>query len=537
MPATTKFEIFTETPYTSEYIVALSCVGSLSGSLPSSETLMWYICDIAFISDITSLSGVFLQSMGKLQNHGIQTVTHTTTAGGILYYDMVNVPLLSSYCIPTFNFMAGTSVTLSLSGLSSQGPLVYLNSTQSASGYVYTDDTKTYFISNWGSIDIMGTALSATYIADNGTYTPNTLVNASTANILYLQTTDTTHMYKISSVLSTVAISNTALEIFPDYPLTLALSSMYFNNFPEIRELTLEVTNPLSDITSRLSGQNVAVPNTISFIWNYDAPVGGTVTQSTTSYINNEYDITTGTFDATTRQAVLSTYTFNVSAISASNVIFSDSYVLPLDEFPDETSFGFTTIVLNNDPADVGNKMWRLISNNSVFAEVTTNIPGLDPTQGNLGLSWGDGDVLSFVDSPTATYTVEHVYSIYGRMEQIFTTITTTTSGLSASGSVSITPFNSGSLIIGVSSNLSGFGYNLWDTTPGILTAAGVPVSGTIDYGTGNWFIDFFNKELLTSGTLISGAYTLTPVLTTFRITSFAEEISATNWLSAHSKY
>ena len=80
MSATTKFEIFETVPYEAEYIVALSCVGSVSGQLPITETIMWDICNISVAYDSPTLSGISLQSMGMLKDYGLQTVTESTVS-------------------------------------------------------------------------------------------------------------------------------------------------------------------------------------------------------------------------------------------------------------------------------------------------------------------------------------------------------------------------------------------------------------------------------------------------------------------------
>lgn len=85
---------------------------------------------------------------------------------------------------------------------------------------------------------------------------------------------------------------------------------------------------------------------------------------------------------------------------------------------------------------------------------------------------------------------------------ELLETITSGNSGDTASGTATFIPIEAGTFAVDV----SGGGYTLADGGVGILSATSLPVTGTVDYDTGDWTIDFSNQEPLTVGTAISAA-------------------------------
>lgn len=108
---------------------------------------------------------------------------------------------------------------------------------------------------------------------------------------------------------------------------------------------------------------------------------------------------------------------------------------------------------------------------------------------------------------------------------EVMETINTANSGFTAGDTLAlvtaVSAYEFGSLTVDVSSG----GYTLTDIGAGILTAASLPVSGTVD-AAGAWTLDFTNQEELTNGTIISGDYevsyletiTSTPIVITHTI-------------------
>jgi len=115
---------------------------------------------------------------------------------------------------------------------------------------------------------------------------------------------------------------------------------------------------------------------------------------------------------------------------------------------------------------------------------------------------------------------------------ELLGTITNETSGYTASGTLSLVTAASAYLPYSLSMDVSAGGYTLTDSSGiGTLTAAGLPVSGTI-LTDGSWTIDFTNQELLTVGTEISGSYevsyyyteTATPIVVRHTVSANAVE-------------
>lgn len=93
------------------------------------------------------------------------------------------------------------------------------------------------------------------------------------------------------------------------------------------------------------------------------------------------------------------------------------------------------------------------------------------------------------------------------------TTISTATSGLTASGTLSVVEGLSAYRPYSISMDVSAGAFTLSedpDIGVGILSAAGLPVSGTITALSGAWTLDFTNQEILTDATAITKGYEIT---------------------------
>ena len=140
-------------------------------------------------------------------------------------------------------------------------------------------------------------------------------------------------------------------------------------------------------------------------------------------------------------------------------------------------------------------------------AYVTTNVT---ETTGDLYASLS-GSVLPTGQSLSITTTFPVVLTPTSETSiapiELISTITPATSGYTDSGTLSLVSGTSAVREFSVSVYVSG-GYTLTDSD-GVLSADGLPVSGTIVYSSGDWTVDFINQEILTDGTTLSADYQL----------------------------
>jgi len=401
-----------------EVIVAQQSDDFTTGSLPASATIKWDIQSVAQNTN-DSLSGAIFSSYGKVENYYLQTIPDPgfTIVGG-LSTGVARVSALGEYGQPTFNFVSGGNLVMVLTGDYAVTQSVLGN----AAGYPTANGTLTYSTQQYvinSTISLSASELSATYIADYGLYTPNSYVNAASANILDIDMQTLNYMYRITGDLSTSDIRNpdgnlSAFEYFPQRPDNIDLQVTYFDNLPEQRTIILELVNVVD-------GQTGPFPPYSNGYWEISASSPNVTIDiyGDPSYgWNKKYYLTATKFNSQTQTPENYTITVSPSYFNNGVEISTHSYTFTIDQFPDEESFSCRSTISNNIPSAVGvalsgggysQRLWRHVTQPTVSAQPFIQIPGWDQTQGTLGIDWGDGNISAY---PTLTTTVKHSYAV-----------------------------------------------------------------------------------------------------------------------------
>jgi len=112
---------------------------------------------------------------------------------------------------------------------------------------------------------------------------------------------------------------------------------------------------------------------------------------------------------------------------------------------------------------------------------------------------WNTTMTLANSAALSASAPVELLETIDTERAELLTTVPAGTGVYTLTGTASYFPISATTFNLTVSTD-----YILVDDGLGGLSASGLPVSGIVDYDTGEWFIDFTNEAVLTSGVEVS---------------------------------